>query len=215
MPNYTALPEALIARHHEWHETEFLKSKELYTQLVDEGQSPQAMIISCCDSRVNITSIFGAQAGDFFVHRNIANLVPPYAPGSNNHGTSAALEYAVTALKVKHIIIVGHSQCGGVKGCHDMCSGDAPALEQRGSFVGHWLEMLRPAFDRVRVMNLHNPVEKLEREGIRLSIENLMTFPFISELVDDGQLELHGLWHDIKSGELMMLSPKSERFEIV
>jgi len=215
MPHYSPLPDALIARHHDWHETEFEAHKELYCQLVDEGQHPSAMIISCCDSRVNITSIFEAEAGDFFVHRNIANLVPPYAPGTNNHGTSAALEYATTVLGVRHIIVVGHSQCGGVKGCHDMCSGNAPALEHRDSFVGHWLEVLRPAYNRVAESNSKTPVEALEREGIRVSLENLMSFPFVAERVDTGDLELHGLWHDIKSGHLEMLNPSTEKFEVV
>lgn len=212
MPHYSALPQSLIERHHDWQKTEFSDNKKLYRQLVDDGQHPEAMIISCCDSRVNITSIFEAAAGDFFVHRNIANLVPPYAPGINNHGTSAAIEYAVKALGVSHIIVVGHSQCGGVKGCHDMCSGNAPALEMRDSFVGHWLEGLRPAYNRVRSRKSKSPVEDLEREGIRVSLENLMSFPFIAEKVFDETLTLHGLWHNIKSGQLEMLDPETEKF---
>ncbi|MEO0344535.1 MAG: carbonic anhydrase [Pseudomonadota bacterium] len=215
MPSYSNLPQTLIDRHHDWHKNEFQSQQDLYSQLVDEGQHPQSMIISCCDSRVNVTSIFEAEAGDFFVHRNIANLVPPYAPGTNNHGTSAALEYAVCVLEVQHIIVVGHSQCGGVKGCHDMCSGHAPSLEQRNSFVGHWLEVLRPAYEKVVSMKSSTPIEDLEREGIRLSIENLMTFPFVAEKRNAKVLALHGLWHDIKTGRLEMLNPATEGFEIV
>ncbi|MEM9715279.1 MAG: carbonic anhydrase [Pseudomonadota bacterium] len=213
--SYTLLPEHMLTRYEDWHRADYQSQQELLADLVDNGQHPEAMLISCCDSRMNVTSIFKADPGDFFVHRNIANLVPPYAPGMNNHGTSAAIEYAVTVLEVSRIIVMGHSQCGGVKGCHDMCSGNAPELENRSSFVGHWLEVLRPAFDRVAASNTDHPVEALEQEGIRVSIENLMTFPFVSERVNASQLELHGLWHDIRSGRLEALDPQSGAFEVV
>ena len=99
------------------------------------------MIISCCDSRINVTSIFGADQGEFFIHRNIANLVPPYEPDGEPHGTSATIEYAVTALKVAHVIVMGHSSCGGVRGFYDMTMGTAPDLRAKTSFVGRWMDL--------------------------------------------------------------------------
>ena len=130
------LPNYLIQRYHGWKATTFEDNHAWYRRLASEGQRPRAMVISCCDSRVHVTAIFGAEQGEFFIHRNIANLVPAYLPDGEPHGTSAAVEYAVTALKVSHIIVLGHSSCGGVRGCHDMCTGHAPDLEKSSSFVG-------------------------------------------------------------------------------
>ena len=110
------LPSLLVQRYHGWKATTYTENKSWYKRLADEGQRPKTMIISCCDSRVHVTSLFGADQGEFFIHRNIANLVPPYEPDGNQHGTSAAVEYAVTALKVAHLIVMGHSSCGGVAG---------------------------------------------------------------------------------------------------
>ena len=125
------LPSYLVQRFHGWKATAYQDNKAWYRRLAASGQHPRAMVISCCDSRVHVTSIFGADEGEFFIHRNIANLVPPYNPDGERHGTSAAVEYAVTALGVAHIVVLGHSNCGGVKGCHDMCSGLAPHWKKR------------------------------------------------------------------------------------
>ena len=161
------LPTYLIQRYHGWKATTWQENRSWYRRLAEDGQRPRAMIISCCDSRVNVTSIFGADQGEFFVHRNIANLVPPYAPDGHQHGTSAAIEYAVMTLKIAHLIIVGHSACGGVKGCHDMCSGQAPALEEKTSFVGRWMDLLRPGYERVR--DLPEAVEDLVRSVLLMA----------------------------------------------
>jgi carbonic anhydrase len=174
------------------------------------------MVISCCDSRVHVTAIFGADQGEFFIHRNIANLVPPYEPDGNQHGTSAAVEYAVTALKVAHIVIVGHSNCGGVKGCLDMCSGHAPQLEEKSSFVGRWMDILRPGYERIK--DIADPVDQaraLEKQAILVSLDNLMTFPFVKEAVDKGDLSLHGLWNDIGEGGLEQYIPEKNAFESI
>lgn len=208
------LPAFLVQRFHGWQATTFSENKSWYKRLADEGQRPRAMIISCCDSRVHVTAIFGADQGEFFIHRNIANLVPPYEPDGNQHGTSAAVEYAVTALKVSHIVIVGHSNCGGVKGCLDMCSGDAPELEEKSSFVGRWMDLLRPGYERIK--DIEDPVERaraLERQAILVSLDNLMTFPFVAEAVEKGDLSLHGLWNDIGAGGLEQYSPAKDAFE--
>jgi len=144
------LPAYLIQRYHGWFATGFSQNQAWYKRLATEGQRPRAMIISCCDSRVHATSIFGAEQGEFFIHRNIANLVPPYCPDGSQHGTSAAVEYAVTALNVSQLIILGHSNCGGVKGCLDMCRGHAPQLEEKTSFVGRWMDILRPGYEAIK-----------------------------------------------------------------
>ena len=208
------LPGYLVTRYHGWKATTYAENSAWYRRLASEGQRPRAMVISCCDSRVHVTSIFGADQGEFFIHRNIANLVPPYEPDGNQHGTSAAVEYAVTALKVSHLIVLGHSSCGGVKGCYDMCSGKAPALEEKSSFVGRWMDLLRPGFDRVseRGLSEEAATSALEKEAVLVSLENLMTFPFVREAVESEELSLHGLWTDIGEGGLQYFDPGTRQF---
>ena len=217
MHNAKPLPSYLGQRYHGWKATTHAENSAWYRRLATEGQRPRAMVISCCDSRVHVTSIFGADQGEFFIHRNIANLVPPCEPDGNKHGTSAALEYAVTALKVSHLIVLGHSLCGGVQGCVDMCSGNAPELEEKTSFVGRWMDVLRPGYERVKERNLAPEEEPraLEKEAILVSLSNLMTFPFVKSAVESGELTLHGLWTDIGEGDLEFYNAKTDDFEPV
>ncbi len=168
------LPTYLVKRYHGWKATTYSENQVWYRRLATEGQRPRAMVISCCDSRVHVTSIFGADQGEFFIHRNIANLVPPYAPDGDHHGTSAAIEYAVTALKVAHLIVLGHSQCGGVQGCIDMCKGNAPQLEAKESFVGRWMDILKPKYELVAdVEDSVDQARQFERQAVVASLENL------------------------------------------
>ena len=206
------LPAYLISRFHGWRATTYQDNKAWFRRLAESGQHPRAMVISCCDSRVHVTSIFGADEGEFFIHRNVANLVPPYNPDGEYHGTSAAVEYAVTSLGVAHIVVLGHSNCGGVKGCHDMCSGHAPALEEKSSFVGRWMDILRPGFDRVSKAAPEDPLRALEKEAVLVSLENLMTFPFVRAAVEDDRLTLHGLWNDTGAGALEQFDPARAAF---
>lgn len=208
------LPSYLIKRYQGWIATDYEQNKTWYKRLAEEGQRPRAMVISCCDSRVRITSIFGAETGDFFIHRNIANLIPPYSPNEDFHGTSAAIEYAVKHLKVSNILLVGHSICGGVAGCFDMCTGNAPDLEERSSFIGRWMDILKPGFEKV-----HDPsksrdeqLTELEKVSVVMGLENLMTFPFVKSAVEAGDLDLHGLWTDISNGGLECYDPAVEAF---
>lgn len=214
MQHAKPLPTYLVQRFEGWKATSYKQNQSWYRHLVAEGQHPRAMVISCCDSRVHVTSIFGADQGEFFIHRNIANLVPPYAPDGDYHGTSAAVEYAVTALKVAHVIVLGHSQCGGVQGCIDMCEGAAPHLEAKDSFVGRWMDLLRSRYESV--IGIEDPLEKarsLEKQAVLVSLENLMSFPFVRERVESDDLSLHGLWHNIGEGGLECYQPKIGKFE--
>ncbi len=212
-PIVRPLPSYLVQRFHGWHATTYAENRAWYRRLAEGGQHPRAMVISCCDSRVHVTSIFGADQGEFFIHRNVANLVPPYNPDGEYHGTSAAVEYAVNSLKVAHVIVLGHSSCGGVLGCHEMCSGNAPELEEKSSFVGRWMDILRPGYERVKgIEDRHARVAELEREAVRISIENLMTFPFLRDAVEQGDLTLHGLWTDTGAGALMQIDADTGEF---
>jgi len=215
MDHAKPLPAYLVQRYAGWKATTHAENRAWYRRLADEGQRPRAMVISCCDSRVHVTSIFGADQGEFFIHRNIANLVPPYEPDGDHHGTSAAVEFAVGVLKVAHLIVMGHSHCGGVQGCADMCSGRAPELEQKSSFVGRWMDILRPGYQRVSHLSGAEQARALEYEAVLVSLENLMTFPFVRDRVESGDLSLHGLWMDIGEGGLMAYSPAARGFRPV
>ncbi|MEQ9693175.1 carbonic anhydrase [Shimia sp. SDUM112013] len=216
MEHAKPLPTYLVQRYQGWKATSYASNEAWYRHLGNEGQHPRAMIISCCDSRVHVTAIFGADQGEFFIHRNIANLVPPYQPDGHQHGTSAAIEYAVTALKVAHVVVMGHSKCGGVQGCIDMCEGNAPGLESKQSFVGRWMDVLRPAYGDVA--DIEDPAEKarsFEKRAVLVSLSNLMTFPFVRERVESGDLSLHGLWHNIAEGGVEVYDRDSDSFKQV
>ncbi|SPH23014.1 Carbonic anhydrase 1 [Ascidiaceihabitans donghaensis] len=216
MHNVKPLPAYLLQRYHGWKATGYKENQQWYRRLATEGQRPRAMVISCCDSRVHVTSIFGADQGEFFIHRNIANLVPEYLPDGDHHGTSAAIEYAVTVLNVAHLIVLGHSSCGGVQGCIDMCQGHAPELEAKESFVGRWMDILRPKYDLVA--DEPDPAQQsrlLEKHAVVASLENLLTFPFIRSRVDKGDLSIHGLWTDIGEGGLEHYDHETQSFYAV
>jgi len=193
MKNVRPLPPFLVSRYRRWREELSEEARERFARLAAEGQAPRAMIVACCDSRVMAEDVFGAEAGDFFIHRNIANLVPPFSPDGDHHGTSAAVEYAVTQLRVAHLVVIGHSSCGGVRGCMDMCEGHAPELQEKTSFIAA----------RARA---------LEQQGVVISLENLMSFPFVRERVEEGRLTLHGVWAEIGSGQLHCYSAAEEAF---
>ncbi len=212
MKHARPLPAYLVTRYKGWKATTYAENKSFYRHLAEDGQHPRAMVISCCDSRVHVTSIFGADQGEFFIHRNIANLVPPYNPDGHHHGTSAAVEYAINALKISHLIVLGHSGCGGVEGCYDMCSGNAPALEEPTSFVGRWMEILRPGFDGLPDGDDETRKRALEKASVVISLGNLMTFPFVKEAVENDMLTLHGLWNEIGEGGLEGYDPTTGGF---
>lgn len=207
------LPNYLLHRYKGWKSTDHVENKVWYRRLAEEGQRPRCMVISCCDSRVQVTSLFGAGPGEFFMHRNIASLVPTYEPDGAQHGTSAALEYAVQVLKITNLIVMGHSYCGGVQGCHAMCSGEAPDLEKKESFVGRWLDILRPGFETInKDQDIKQQYRDLEKTAVTISLDNLMGFPFVREAVENENLALHGVWVDIAQGDLEFYDPNAGKF---
>ena len=194
--------------------TRYAREAGLYRDLAETGQSPRTMIIACCDSRVDPAAIFDAGPGQLFVVRNVANLVPSCEPDGDYHGTSAALEFAVTGLNIENIVVMGHGRCGGVRAFLD---GFHAPLAERG-FIDRWLSMLTRAAADVPGKP-DDPVEvrqkALEFASIRHSIENLKSFPFISERLDAGQLRLRGAYFDIADGRLLALDSASGRFDAI
>jgi carbonic anhydrase len=216
MNNYLKpLPSFLIKRYRLWKMSVYEENKSWFNKIANEGQNPSSMVISCCDSRLHVTSIFGTDKGEFFIHRNIANLVPPYNPNGDHHGTSAALEYAVTILKISNIIIIGHSKCGGINSGYNLFKGNK--ISKNTIFVDKWLEILKPAFQKVKDSDENisdeQGIKNLEKESIIISINNLIEFPFIKERLKTNDLYLHGLWHDIGSGEIESLNSNLLDFE--
>jgi len=172
----------------------------VFEQLAETGQRPKAMVVACVDSRVDPAVIFDAAPGQLVTVRNVANLVPPYAPDAASHGTSAALEFGVQVLEVTDLVVLGHGQCGGV---HALLQG-APIIA--GDFVGQWMSIAEPA--RVRAMRCESVEHRqrcCEEEVVKVSLTNLMTFPWIAERVARGVLRLHGAWFAIRTGELLVL----------
>ncbi len=168
------------------------------------AQSPSVLVISCSDSRVDPAILLDADPGQLFVVRNIANLVPPRNADGGTHGVSAALEFAVCVLKVRHIIILGHSQCGGIRALLDSASGE---------FITQWMNIVR-AIKPTGVGDHEHDARECEQQAILLSLKNLITFPWIAERVNQGGLMLHGWYFDIASGRLEGYDHMSERFEI-
>ncbi len=175
--------------------------KERYATLARDGQSPSSLVIACSDSRVSPEMIFDAAPGDMFVIRNVSNLVPPYAPDTGNHGTSAALEFGVTVLNVARVVVIGHSQCGGIRA---LVRG--PRAED-GDFLSSWMAIAKTARARVcdspeAPSDFDALCDLCERESIRVSLGNLLTFPWIKSRVEAGTLKLAGLHFNVQSGAI-------------
>lgn len=185
---------------------------EHYEDLADHGQTPETMIVSCCDSRVDPETIFSAMPGELFVVRNVANLVPPFETTGKYHGVSAALEFATLNLRVKHIVVMGHSGCGGVRASVEKSA----ARQTEAQFISNWMSLLDEGRDRILAespnLPTHDLCAKMEWEAIRTSLKNLRTFPCIQILEGKGRLNLHGAHFDIKTGALTVLHPATDQF---
>jgi carbonic anhydrase len=196
--------ETLLAGYRRFLETTWPERRELHEQLAADGQKPLAVVVACVDSRLDPAAIFDAAPGQIFVLRNVANLVPPYAPDGSYHGTSAALEFAIKGLGVSDIIVMGHAQCGGVRALLD---GKAEGLND---FVMPWMQIAARA--RTRALQCDGVMpgtpqaqSACEHETVRVSLENLKTFPWITERIEAGTLRLHGMYYGIASGVLEVL----------
>ena len=181
-----------------------------YRELSVKGQFPEVMVIGCCDSRVSPEVIFDVGPGELFVVRNIANLVPVYQPDGNAHGVSAALEYAVKVLKVKHIVVLGHAQCGGIRAFVDKIEPLTP-----GDFIGKWMQMFIKPVEVVEQRDRETMaqfVERIEKAAVFRSLENLMTFPFVRKAVESGQMQTHGAYFGVAEGSLFVLDQAAKEF---
>lgn len=210
------LPKRLLEGYAAFKSGHFRDERARYEELHDEGQKPEIMLIGCCDSRATPSDIFNAGPGEMFVVRNVANIVPAQDQQKDGlHGTAAALEFAVNALKVKHIVIMGHGRCGGVAA---YISEDKAPLSE-GDYIGQWSKQLAPANHPERLAGLSRPELDhqglLERSSIMKSIENLMSYGFVREAVVLGKLDLHGAWFDIREGHLEYYDREARTFRTV
>jgi carbonic anhydrase len=191
-------------------EGRYARESARYKELAKAGQSPTAMVIACCDSRAAPETIFDAGPGELFVLRNVANLVPPFQPDAGQHGTSAAIEFAVNAVGIADLIVLGHGRCGGIRAA--LNPGKPLAA---GDFIGKWMSLLSPVTEAVATYSAMTATERetlLERLSVRNSIANLRTFPYIQALEAEDKLHLHGAWFDISSGELWLMDPATGDF---
>lgn len=205
-------PQKLLHGYGEFMRCQHSVAAARYAELATAGQKPQTMVIACCDSRAAPETIFNAGPGELFVARNVANLVSPYQPDAALHATSAALEFAVQALKVKDIVVLGHGRCGGI----------AAALQPNSTplspddFIGNWMRMLQPLAKQIQASTAMTAKQRqtaLERISIRNSVTNLLTFPCVKILSERGKLRLHGAWFDIFSGEIWVMDADSGDFQ--
>jgi carbonic anhydrase len=202
-------PAQLEAGYRAFLDDRFVRERRRYESAA-ERQSPETMVIGCCDSRVSPDVIFDASPGEIFVARNIANLVPPHERAGQYHGTSSAIEFAVQQLKVKHIVVLGHARCGGIQAA---VSETAPLSP--GDFIGQWMSLIAPAVERLRLAGTASDADlrRLEFAAIELSLSNLMTFPFVRARVERGELQLHGAYFGVANGILLVRDPKTGTFE--
>jgi carbonic anhydrase len=206
------LPETLLTGYRNFMASRYPGETARYRALAREGQAPETMVIACCDSRAAPEAIFDAGPGELFVVRNVANLVPPYAPDGEFHSTSAALEFAVQSLRVRNIVVMGHGRCGGISAALNPGAGPLSP----GDFIGKWMSLVEPAAQSVSGNTMMTSSERqtaLERISIRFSIANLRTFPCVSILEGRGKLSLHGAWFDISTGELWVMNSETGDFE--
>jgi carbonic anhydrase len=205
------LPKSLIDGYWRFRRERHAPEKGRYRQLAELGQSPTAMVIACCDARVDVSAIFDAEPGDLFIMRNVANLVPPFEPEGKFHGTSAAVEYAALVLKVPNIIVLGHSHCGGVAAYRERLKGNVDDK----SFIGRWLTLLDGLDVKESDIAAFSRETAFELAGVRQSLANLRTFEALKAREDEGLLTLHGLHFDIGSGTVIALDEDVDKFAVV
>lgn len=199
-----SFPQHLLDGHANFMSGRYSREKERIRDLAEAGQKPTTMIIACCDSRAAPEMIFDTGPGEAFVLRNVANLVPTYQPDGGQHGTSAAIEFAIKGLGIANIVIMGHGRCGGIKAA---LNPEHTPLDD-GDFIGKWMSMLGELPSQLGSNSMMTATEQqtaLERISIRNSIRNLRTFPYVAALEAEGKLAVHGAWFDISTGELWVM----------
>jgi carbonic anhydrase len=203
-------PQRLVEGHRAFLNAGLRREQDRYRELAESGQSPEIMLIGCCDSRVSPEVIFDARPGELFVVRNVANIVPPYAPDGHAHGVSAALEFGVAALKVKHIVVLGHAHCGGVKAFAEKAAPLSP-----GDFIGNWMRLMAPAAETVgpqRELSWPDYLTRLEQANVVNSLNNLRTFPRLRALIERGDIATHGAYFGVATGQLSLRDEASGEF---
>jgi carbonic anhydrase len=199
------LPQRLYDGYRAFRAGRLATEQSRYRELAERGQAPETMVVGCCDSRVSPEAIFDARPGELFVVRNVANLVPPYSPDGLYHGVSAALEYGVTVLRVKHLVVLGHARCGGIQAF----ASNAPT----GDFIGKWISLLAPAAAAVQSERENGDyLKRLEQASLKRSLDNLKTFPFVRAASERNALALFGAYFDVATGELSVIEQESGRF---
>lgn len=217
-PSAKLLPEHLAEGYETFLSGRFRDERLRFLELAEQGQRPRTMVIGCCDSRVAPEAIFDAGPGELFVIRNVGNLVPPYAPDDRYHGTSSALEYAVMALKVQHVVVLGHAQCGGVRAFAESRADPYTRPLSPGDFIGRWTELLAPAAERAGAIPeplTQAYVERLAFESIKQGLANLRSFPMVRTLEQRHYLQLHGAYFSVMDGRLLALDEASGEFRQV
>jgi carbonic anhydrase len=209
-----ALPDYLLKSYGRFRTGRYAQDEERYRTLGAGSQQPKLMIIACCDSRAAPETIFDAGPGEIFVMRNVANLVPPYAPDGNHHATSAAIEFAVLQLGVQDVMVMGHGRCGGIKA---VVEGGDPL--SAGDFIGKWMSDVRDVADAVKHDHNHdhgiNLLTAVEYASVEHSLANLRTFPWLRMRENKGQVGLHGAWFDIALGELHSYDEQAKSWALV
>jgi carbonic anhydrase len=205
-----AFPKRLLDGYSAFLSNRLPEEQNRLRELSQGGQSPEIMVIGCCDSRVSPEVIFDARPGELFVVRNVANLVPPYTPDGAQRAVSAALEFAVQALRVKHIVVLGHAQCGGIRAFAEEGEPLSP-----GDFIGRWMALIAPAAKAVGPrgdMPMAEYLDRLEHTSVLKTLDNLMTFPCVNILVGRGKLQLHAAYFGVAAGTLSVLDRESGEF---
>lgn len=202
--------DTLLAGYRRYRDTRWPELRALNRYLAERGQEPKVLIIACSDSRVDPSTIFDLGPGEAFVIRNVANLAPPFEQGAGYHGTSAAIEFAVERLKVETILVLGHAQCGGVAHAHALHAEHTHT--DTASFLNSWVSLLNPAIERFESQSDGNPLPELERKSIRVTIENLQTFPFVRRAISERGMRLEGARYGVADGALEVLDAETGAF---
>jgi carbonic anhydrase len=201
-PQRMPFPQRLVEGYRAFLDGRLRREQDRYRELAEAGQAPEVMVIGCCDSRVSPEVIFDARPGELFVVRNVANIVPPYEPDGHAHGVSAALEFGIAALKVRHIVVLGHARCGGVKAFAEKAKPLSP-----GDFIGNWMRLIAPAAEKAgpqHELSWTDYLTRLEQANVANSLDNLKTFPPLRKLIETGQVAIHGAYFGVAAGELSL-----------